>query len=265
VTAHVSLSGSPVAGQTVVFTVTGVNAGATGTCVPAACTTDATGNVTFTYSDTKGVGDDTITASFTSSGTTEQATAVKHWVTGVTDATPPSCALTGVVAGPPKQIQITAQDTDGGLGSITVTTSVNATVAVPAFTTGTTAPVVVTATKIDQSTSAEVALTVTDVAGNVTDCDPVITELVRDSGRADAQSFSGITQAEHLVTIVNDSPGLRNLGVDVNGRKVTRVHLVDGQTVTLDLGSAMRPGSHNTITLTATGGSGGTATVVIHD
>lgn len=81
VTANVTLSGSPVIGQLVTFTVTGQNAGATGTCVPASCMTDSSGSVTFTYSDTNGAGDDTILASFTDShGTTQQASAAKHWM-----------------------------------------------------------------------------------------------------------------------------------------------------------------------------------------
>jgi hypothetical protein len=85
--------------------------------------------------------------------------------------TPPAVALTAVIAGPPKQIQITVQDADDGLKSIVVTTSTNATTVVPPFTVGTTSPVVVTATKIDQTLDSSVTLTVTDVCGNVTTAD----------------------------------------------------------------------------------------------
>jgi hypothetical protein len=80
VTAHVSLSGSPVVGQLVTFTVTGQNNGATGTCSPVSCNTDSNGNVTFTYADKNGAGTDTILASFTANGSTQQATASKTWV-----------------------------------------------------------------------------------------------------------------------------------------------------------------------------------------
>ncbi|MGZ6952267.1 MAG: InlB B-repeat-containing protein [Acidimicrobiia bacterium] len=85
VTANVHQVGGspPVAGQHVDFTVTGQNPGATGTCVPADCKSDASGNVSFTYHDTNGAGDDTIKASFTdSAGSLQTATAQKHWVTG---------------------------------------------------------------------------------------------------------------------------------------------------------------------------------------
>jgi hypothetical protein len=81
VTAHVSSAGLPVSGQTVTFSVTGQNAGASGTCVPASCMTDASGNVTFTYHDKNGAGEDTIKASFTDEkGELQTATALKRWV-----------------------------------------------------------------------------------------------------------------------------------------------------------------------------------------
>ena len=41
------------------------------------------------------------------------------------DTTPPSCSLTAVLPGPPKQLKITVQDSDGGLQSIEVTTAIN--------------------------------------------------------------------------------------------------------------------------------------------
>jgi hypothetical protein len=90
---------------------------------------------------------------------------------GGTDTTPPSCSLTRVIDGPPRQFQITVQDTESGLNSIEVTISNNFATIVPAFCMGRTDALVVTATKINQSVGAQVALQVTDVAGNVTDCD----------------------------------------------------------------------------------------------
>jgi hypothetical protein len=72
----------PVVGQLVTFTVTGQNAGATGSCVPIDCKSDVNGDVSFTYSDGAGtVGDDTIKASFLDDANSLQtATAQKHWV-----------------------------------------------------------------------------------------------------------------------------------------------------------------------------------------
>ena len=66
------------------------------------------------------------------------------------DNTPPTCELTATVAGPPKQIQVTVQDTGTGLASVVPTTT-NATATVPVFAPGDTSAEVVTATKTDQS------------------------------------------------------------------------------------------------------------------
>ncbi len=86
------------------------------------------------------------------------------------DTTPPTCAVTAVRAGPPKQLDLTAQDTGSGLASITVVSVSNGTVNVPPFTPGTTSPVVVTATKTNQSSPTVFNVDVTDVAGNTTHC-----------------------------------------------------------------------------------------------
>jgi hypothetical protein len=90
VTANVHAVGGtpPVAGQLVDFTVTGQNAGASGTCVPADCKSDVNGNVSFTYFDAGGAGNDTIKASFTDAlGSLQTATAQKHWVSVSTKST----------------------------------------------------------------------------------------------------------------------------------------------------------------------------------
>jgi uncharacterized protein (TIGR03437 family) len=75
--------GAAQANVTVTFSVTGTNASATGTCNPSTCKTDSTGQVTFTYTGSKGVGQDTITACFTPAGGTTPVCAApvtKTWV-----------------------------------------------------------------------------------------------------------------------------------------------------------------------------------------
>ncbi len=67
------------------FLVTGANAGAAGTCVPASCMTDSAGKVTFTYTGTK-EGDDTINAAITVGGSRQTATASKTWTAGAAGA-----------------------------------------------------------------------------------------------------------------------------------------------------------------------------------
>jgi hypothetical protein len=180
-----------------------------------------------------------------------------------TDTTPPSCALTGVIAGPPKQIQITVQDSDGGLKSVVVTESNNASTVVPAFSVGTTSPLVITATKINQSVGAQVGLQVTDVAGNVTSCDPVLTDVIRAASQPTITTASGIAQSEHLLHIYNGDPGLSHLTLNVNGNKVQERDLVANQQYTVDIAAWLQPGTTNTVTITAHGKPGGAATIVI--
>jgi hypothetical protein len=74
--AHVSTGGSPVSGGSVTFQVSsGPNVGKTLTG-----STDASGNVTFTYADTGGAGTDNLTATYIdSSNLTQQALASVNW------------------------------------------------------------------------------------------------------------------------------------------------------------------------------------------
>lgn len=91
VTATLEGPAGAVSGYLVDFAVTGQNAGATGTCVPADCKTNASGQVTFTYSvpvANSSLGTDTITAEVTladPTGATDTEQVTKEWV----DTTPP--------------------------------------------------------------------------------------------------------------------------------------------------------------------------------
>jgi hypothetical protein len=75
-------NGNRVTGALVTFTITaGPNAGATGTCSPANCTTDTSGKVSFKYASNGIAGTDTIEACFTDATNTRHcATAKKTWV-----------------------------------------------------------------------------------------------------------------------------------------------------------------------------------------
>jgi hypothetical protein len=88
--------------------------------------------------------------------------------------TPPTCALTAVISGPPKQLQITVQDADNGIANITVVEASNTGISIPDYTMGDKTPKVVVATKINQTQGASVTLQITDTNGAVTNCDPVI-------------------------------------------------------------------------------------------
>jgi WD40 repeat protein len=89
------------------------------------------------------------------------------------DTTPPACALIATIPGPPKAIQVEVQDTGSGLATI-AHAETNAVTVVPAFVPGTTNPVVITSTKVNQALASSLKVTVTDVAGNTTVCDPVV-------------------------------------------------------------------------------------------
>jgi phage gp45-like len=245
---------APVSGAQVSFTVTaGPNTGSTGTA-----TTDANGVATFAYTSSS-EGLDTIQACFVDQDQqTKCDTATKLW-----DSTRPTCQLVNVNPGPPVVLTAQAQDTLSGIASITPTITQNVTTSEP-FTIGTTDPVVMTATKIDPTQKARVEWQIQDRAGNLVSCDPVVTLVIRDTGKPEEQVLSGIPGSESLVTVNNGTPGVTNLAVVVNGQKFQLAGLKDGETKTLDVSSAMVE-DDNTIALTALGKPGGSMTVVISE
>lgn len=245
-------NGQPVEGVRVDFSVSGANT-RTGFAF-----TNASGQAQFCYTGTN-TGGDTITATV---GTLSD-TATKNWVQS-TDTTKPTCIIR-IVTGPPKQVIVTLQDTGSGIASIEVTKSINSSTVVPPFTVGTTGQVTVTATKIDQSKSSQVELKITDVAGNVTICDPVLTLVTRIAGKPETETFTGLPQAESKITLTNGSPGVNRLDVVVNGVTFKLTGLKNGETRRLDVASAMKAGSNNTISLSAYGKPGGSIDVIIAD
>ena len=93
VLAKVTGDASQIGGIPVAFTVTGQNAGATGTCNPVGCATAANGEVSFTYSvpvSPASIGVDTITAVATIPAGTATRTVTKRWA----DLTPPVASCT---------------------------------------------------------------------------------------------------------------------------------------------------------------------------
>jgi hypothetical protein len=181
------------------------------------------------------------------------------------EITPPRCTLTAIVPGPPKQIQVTVQDTGSGLASI-VPTTVNATATVPAFTVGTTLAQLVTAVKIDQSKGASLSLTVTDVAGNVTTCDPVFglsrTKAVRTGNLV---RFAHVRQNASTATLQAGALAVQAIDLSVNGRVFHVGRLESGRTMKLDIASALRAGSSNVVVARVYGRRGARVTIVLSD
>ena len=92
VTAHIAGDAAQVSGREVTFVVGGQNGGATGTCtVNVDCTTDAAGNVSFTYTvpiAPSSLGTDTITVTTPIGGNISTVVVEKRWA----DTTPPVTA-----------------------------------------------------------------------------------------------------------------------------------------------------------------------------
>lgn len=86
------------------------------------------------------------------------------------DETPPECSAGDLQPGPPVFREITARDVESGLAEINVLQATHAEVSIPSFPAGTTAPVVITASRTADEVSASVQLQLVDVAGNQTTC-----------------------------------------------------------------------------------------------
>jgi hypothetical protein len=182
------------------------------------------------------------------------------------DGTPPTCRLTATRAGPPKQIDVTVQDTGSGLASVVVTVANNLTAAwAPPWAPGATFPVIYTATKINQALGAQFGLRITDVAGNVTVCDPVDLTVGRDTGKPTTATVTGVPQAESKITITNGTPGLTNLRITVNGRQFQAAGLKAGEVRELDVAWAMMAGDDNTISFMGLGKPTDSAWILVHD
>ncbi len=185
---------------------------------------------------------------------------------GVVQETPPAppVCTTTISSGPPTQAITTIQDGGSGLASIIVTQSDNADTPVPPFTPGTTQPVVVTATKINQGQSAHVTIQATDGAGNVAICDPILLLFARGSGQPPKDVLADVARTENKVTIHNGRPGFASLELRVNGVKYKVTGLRKGETRTVDISKLMTL-DKNTISLLGRGPAGSSAEVTVWD
>jgi hypothetical protein len=88
------------------------------------------------------------------------------------DTTAPTCVVTALRNGPPKQQDVTAQDTGSGLASDAISNMVisNGTVAFTPFTNPSRSGLVLTATKTDQTQLTRWSFTATDFAANSANC-----------------------------------------------------------------------------------------------
>jgi hypothetical protein len=124
------------------------------------------------------------------------------------DAIPPSCDLTTTNVGPPVSIEITVQDMESGLSSISVDSTVNATVDIPEFEVETTDPVIVTATSTATGQESSVTLRITDVAGNIRICQHSLT-----SPRCSFKSHNRQVNAYIEIEVQDHETGLVSIAV----------------------------------------------------
>lgn len=182
------------------------------------------------------------------------------------DCTPkPTVERTDIRTGPPVEIDITVRDTSSGLRSITIVETSNVALVTPLFVEGTTDPVVVTATKIDQTRLSRVVIRACAVNDCCQSADPVITllEIPEGSGRV-KQTFADVPKEENYVMVRNGIHGLKRLFIEVNGERLEPLRLKDDDEVTFQIPSLMMLES-NTITLMGFGKAGSSALVVMAD
>lgn len=179
------------------------------------------------------------------------------------DTAKPYCVLYQKLTGPTRLI-VHIKDAETGVKEIKALKASNVSInpALPYYPNGSKNLIEVTATKVNESLSAQLQLRVTDMAGNYTDCDPVITTAVRGTGAPVESETWTITQVERWVT-VDGTAGAMNITFNVNG-KTFAAAVRAGERKVLDIDSALVAGN-NKVSLTSLGKPGSEADVMIAD
>jgi len=147
----------------------------------------------------------------------------------------PACAIEALLPGPPTQLQVLIH-ADRGLSGLLVTQASNATVTLPSFT-----------------------------PGSSTDGDPALVTVGRESGDSPVQVIHHVARTESHVTITNGTPGVGSVRLEIHGQRVEATDLHSDQVRTLNVSSAMRNGSDNSIRVVAYGPRGRSAVVLVSD
>jgi hypothetical protein len=180
----------------------------------------------------------------------------------VVDSTAPGCTLTRVVsvAGGGGALEFTVADAGSGLASVSTVSARGGTVSVPAFSSGATGPVVVTAALKASSASESVTLEVADVSGNKTRC---AATLLKASKQARTASASDVLASQTALTVYNGTPGARSIEAQVNGKERELENLKDGVVRTIDLSSQLKAGNANRVSVSLDDSTKGSADVLI--
>ncbi len=158
------------------------------------------------------------------------------------DNAPPTCQLISYDPGPPSVIYIgEVQDTESGLASITVVQATNVNVSWTPFTPGTTDPISVTLTKIDNNLAAYVVIEVIDMAGNSQLCDPVYTTLSNIAPER-YELFQNFPNPFNPTTTIHFDVASGNMGVS---RVSLVIYDLTGKEVKTLINEPMQPGRYS--------------------
>jgi hypothetical protein len=135
------------------------------------------------------------------------------------------------------------------------------TTAISPFTPGQKTPVTVTATKYSGTNHATVEITAVNPAGNSVQFDPDFATIYSDG--APPNVLSGISSAEHVLTVTNGNRGLSSLTIQVNGRTLA-LPLAVNETRTINLARWMTSAS-NTIAFSGYGPPGSEGSIILAD
>jgi hypothetical protein len=162
-------------------------------------------------------------------------------------------------------IKVAARDIANGLQSVKLVKASNATVQLPHFPPGSNDPAVATATSVDPTQRSSVTFQVTNTAGSTLTCDPTVVQLAVSSERPTVIRLGDVAGSEHVLKLTNGAPGLRRLGVLVNGRQYRLEHLSANEQEDLDISAALHAGTNNRVVLIAHGEPGSSAVVTLVD
>lgn len=180
------------------------------------------------------------------------------------DSTPPTCKLVLTNPGPPKSIEVVAQDEKGGSGLLSVVYSGTNIVNPPVFpnplVVGQSTPYYIIATKANQSLGATLSLTVTDVAGNTTVCDPLFGMPLRARLATVAAGHRTVLKAvsghRSGLVLKTQSKAITRAAVTINGQRFAVVKLSPNRAVHLNLQSKVWAHAKNVVSVSAIGTAG---------
>lgn len=245
------------------FTTSGLPSGATAVFSPASITGSGATTVTITTASSTPTGTYNVIVTGTSGGVTRTAS-VSLVVTTPDTTAPQWTCCTYTASGSSYVMGFSASDTQSGLKSLQAIQQVNATVAIPSFQAGTTSPVNFSSTQ--SGWSSYVKFQLTDEAGNISYIDPAAVDVSREKGPPVPFALKGISPGEGFVTILNGSPSVKNLRIEVNlGAKTSKAEVAglrDGETREVNINSLL-PNFETTVAVTPLGKPGGTAFVVL--